>query len=66
MTFSFEMRLADGTPAEPPRFTSAVPNWNVGDVAMIRPGVKYRIVETEYDQPAETTTWIVEPVQNMQ
>jgi hypothetical protein len=30
MSFAFEMRLADGTPADPPTFVSAIPNWRVG------------------------------------
>jgi hypothetical protein len=64
--FSFEMRLPDGSPAEPPRFTSAVPNWEPGDVAMIRPGFEYRILSTAYDEQFDEPTWTVELVRNGQ
>jgi hypothetical protein len=64
--FSFEMRLPDGSPAEPPRFKSAVPNWKPGDVAMVRPGFEYRILSTAYDEQLDQTTWTVELVRNGQ
>jgi hypothetical protein len=28
MSFTFNMRLLDGSPADPPQFVSAVRNWN--------------------------------------
>jgi len=31
------MVLPDGTPADPPVFVSAVPNWSVGDLARSAP-----------------------------
>ena len=31
LSFVFKLELADGTPAEPPTFKTAVPNWRVGD-----------------------------------
>jgi hypothetical protein len=31
MAFLFRLETADGAPAEPPRLTSAVPNWGPGD-----------------------------------
>jgi hypothetical protein len=60
--FTFRMVLADGTPADPPQFRSAVPNWSVGDAVMVGATRRYRIVATEYDEPSDATTWTVEPV----
>jgi hypothetical protein len=31
MAFMFKLRLEDGTPADPPRLETAVPNWRSGD-----------------------------------
>jgi hypothetical protein len=45
-------------------FVSAVPNWSVGDLAMIRPGVKFRILHIDVDRRDEQTVWTAEPVQN--
>ena len=56
--FTFKMVLADGSPADPPQFVSSVPNWKVGDVAMIRPGFKYRIVRIDHNEP-EQPVWRV-------
>jgi hypothetical protein len=60
--FSFRMVLADGSPADPPQFVSAVPTWNVGDRVVVCAQPRYRITATEYDERSDTTTWIVEPV----
>jgi hypothetical protein len=30
--FCFRLETVDGTPAEPPTFATAVPNWSLGDV----------------------------------
>jgi hypothetical protein len=32
MAFAYRLEHEDGTPAEPPTFRSAVPNWHAGDV----------------------------------
>jgi hypothetical protein len=29
--FKYQLELEDGTPADPPTFTAAVPNWKAGD-----------------------------------
>ena len=60
--FTFPMRLADGSPADPPRFQSAVPNWRVGDDVRVGSAVRYRIVATDYYEARDETTWTVEPV----
>jgi hypothetical protein len=31
MAFIFKLELEDGTPADPPRLDTAVPNWRAGD-----------------------------------
>jgi hypothetical protein len=56
------MVYADGTPADPPVFKSAVPNWRVGDRAMVRPGFEYRILRVDHDEAADEVIWTVEPV----
>ena len=56
------MVLADGTPAEPPVFVSAVPNWRVGDEVIVGNAPRYRIVATDYDEARDETTWTLEPV----
>ena len=38
--FHFKLELEDGTPADPPTFTAAVPNWRAGDT--IRSGLGAR------------------------
>jgi len=32
MSFTFTLEHEDGSPAEPPTFSTAVPNWSPGDV----------------------------------
>jgi hypothetical protein len=62
--FTFKMRLLDGTPADPPTFTSSEPNWRIGDPVRIGADVRYTITGVSYDEQTDTTTWIVMPVQN--
>jgi hypothetical protein len=44
MAFTFTLELADGTPADPPTFTTAAPIWKVGDVIPLGPGKALRVV----------------------
>jgi hypothetical protein len=60
--FTFRMIKPDGSPADPPTFTSAVPNWDVGDEAMVRPDHRFRIVAVAYDEENDIGVWTVEPV----
>jgi hypothetical protein len=53
------MRLLDGSPADPPEFTSSDPNWRVGDPVRIGAGVRFTITGTSYDEATDVTTWIV-------
>ena len=43
--FTFKLELEDGTPADPPAFTAAVPNWKPGDEIPLGPGRSLRVVE---------------------
>jgi len=58
---TFRLILEDGTPADLPVFVSSVPNWNVGDTAIIRPGLAYRIVEVRAADDV-SGEWVVEAV----
>ena len=42
--FTFKLELEDGTPADPPTFTAAVPNWKAGDTIPLGPGRSLRVV----------------------
>ena len=37
MAFLFKLETTDGVPAEPPRLSSAVPNWKAGDIIPLGP-----------------------------
>jgi hypothetical protein len=43
--FNFTLVLEDGTPADPPTFTGAVPNWKAGDTVPVGRGRALRGVE---------------------
>ena len=43
--FTFKLELEDGTPADPPTFTAAVPDWNAGDNIPLGPGERHRVVD---------------------
>jgi hypothetical protein len=62
MSFTFTMRLVDGPPADPPTFTSAIPDWRVGDDVRVGSEVRYRIVAIEVPPDDVNGVWIVEPV----
>ena len=42
--FTYKLRHADGTSADPPAITLAVPNMRVGDTIPLRRGVTLRVV----------------------
>ena len=50
--FVFTLELEDGTPAEPARFESAVPNWKPGDTIWL-PGRNLRVVATRLDESSD-------------
>lgn len=43
--FKYQLVLEDGTPADPPTFTAAVPNWKPGDTIPLGPEGSYRVVD---------------------
>ena len=45
--FHFKLELEDGTPADPPTFTAAVPTWKPGDTIPLGPGKSYRVVDVK-------------------
>lgn len=58
--FTFKLIHTDGTPAEPPQFVTAVPNWQEGDTFLLRPGRVLRIVSIRCTD--EQTVWTIERV----
>jgi hypothetical protein len=64
MSFTFTMRLTDGSPADPPTFVSAAPNWRVGDDVLVGAEVRYRIVAIDYDEVRDESLWTVEPIRS--
>jgi hypothetical protein len=56
MAFAYKLELADGTPADPPAYKTAVPNWKPGDTIPLRTGRMLRVVDVrpprdDNDQP---------------
>jgi hypothetical protein len=43
--FAFKLEREDGTPADPPTLTAAVPNWSPGDTIPLGRGRMLRVVE---------------------
>jgi hypothetical protein len=48
---TFELRLPDGTPADPPTVNVNAPTWNVGDVIPIAAGKALRVVAVYAAEP---------------
>jgi hypothetical protein len=48
--FVFKLELADGSPADPPTFKTAAPNWRAGDTIPLSPGRTLRVIETRLDE----------------
>jgi hypothetical protein len=47
MAFTYKLVLEDDTPADPPTFTAAVPNWKAGDTIPLGPGRTLLVVEVQ-------------------
>jgi hypothetical protein len=59
--FLFRLETADGTPAEPPTMTSAVPNWGPGHTIPL--GRKtLRVIDVRDDEADEPPVLVVEGV----
>jgi hypothetical protein len=61
MAFAYRLGHEDGTPAEPPTFRTAVPNWRAGDVIPLG-GRSLRVVEVRDDDADQAPTLVVEEV----
>jgi hypothetical protein len=60
--FSFELEHEDGTPADPPTFRAAVPNWRPGDTIALGPGRVLRVVDVRDDDADQPPVLVVEDV----
>jgi hypothetical protein len=52
--FTFRLEHEDGTPADPPTFRTAVPNWQAGDTIPLGAGRALRVIairDNDADQP---------------
>ena len=61
MAFAYRLEHEDGTPADPPTFKTAVPNWRAGDVIPL-PHRSLRVVEVPDDDADQPPTLVVENV----
>jgi hypothetical protein len=58
--FQYRLILKDGTPADPPVFTTATPQWREGDTFMSRPGRTFRILAINESSDDFHAVWTVE------
>jgi hypothetical protein len=49
MAFTYRLEKEDGTPADPPTFKTAVPNWNPGDTIPLGNDRTLRVIATRDD-----------------
>jgi hypothetical protein len=57
--FLFKLETTYGTPADPPKLESAVPNWSTGDTIPL--GARtLRVVDVRYDEAYEASVLVVE------
>jgi hypothetical protein len=62
MVFAYRLERQDGTPADPPTFKTAVPNWRAGDVIPLLHR-SLRVIEARDDDADQAPTLVVEDVQ---
>jgi hypothetical protein len=55
--FAYKLELADGTPADPPTFNTAVPTWHQGDTIPLGKDRMLRVIDTRAGE-----TFDAEPV----
>lgn len=59
MAFSFRLEQRDGTPADPPKLSAAVPNWAPGDTIPL--GARtLRVLDVRQDEPDQNPVLVVE------
>jgi hypothetical protein len=62
MAFTYKLELEDGTPADPPTFDTAVPNWSAGDTIPLGRDRILRVIDTRpAREPDEDSVLVVEP-----
>lgn len=49
MTFVYRLENADGTPADPPKLITAVPNWRPGDTIPLGRGKTLHVIDVRDD-----------------
>jgi hypothetical protein len=62
MAFTFNLETTDGTPADPPQFTTVAPQWRPGDKIPLGPGRGIRVLGERVTDVDETPVLIVEDV----
>jgi hypothetical protein len=60
MAFTFNLELADGTPADPPTFQTVAPHWRPGDTIPLGRGRTLSVVGVRLTAADETPVLIVE------
>ena len=56
MAFAYRLEHEDGTPAEPPALRTAVPNWQAGNVILLRHR-SLRVVDVRLDEGTGRDRW---------
>jgi hypothetical protein len=60
--FAFKLEQADGTPADPPAFETAVPTWGPGDTIPLGRDRTLRVIDTrDGETPDDDAVLVVEP-----
>jgi hypothetical protein len=62
MAFTFNLELADGTPADPPTFQTVAPQWRPGDTIPLGRDRTLSVVGVRVTAADETPVLIVEDV----
>jgi hypothetical protein len=63
MAFTYKLQLEDGTPADPPTLSTAVPTWRDGDVIPLGRDRGLRVIGRRPEQePDKAPVLVVEPV----
>jgi hypothetical protein len=61
-SFAFRLELEDGTPADPPTFKAAVPNWRPGDTIALGREKTLRVIDTRLGRdPDDQPVLVVKP-----
>jgi hypothetical protein len=59
--FTYRLECEDGTPADPPTFHTAVPNWRAGDTVPLGRDRMLRVIDTRPGQrPDDDPVLVVE------